>query len=374
MKRLAVLAAVASALAAPALAHATAPPPIARPNPVTYPIRLDYVDPLLGADGTTASLAPLEQGIDMAATRDSAFLRYQRIDDLGGFMPATVGSLALTSGGHDVLSPGRHASQIPLFSVAAGGAIDSFTFTGSPPSGPTPPPDNGNNPGISPPPPPSPENIPPPANQGFGGPPGGGHSGGGGGTTTTTTTGGGHRGGGTTTTTTQPPTTTTVVTTTVATTTTTNTPGGSGGGGGGGSGCSGGTCAAGACGVAGLSIDSSIPGCTLTISSATPGDSATETFTIQNTSGSAYTLSFMAGGANNNHLWQDLQMDLYDPSGGAPTPPLPMLTSWLGSFHVLTPLNPGQTVQYVVELYLPTTAGNADMGKTAVVDFTWSAA
>ena len=82
----------------------------------------------------------------------------------------------------------------------------------------------------------------------------------------------------------------------------------------------------------------------------------------------------MAGGANNNHLWQDLEMDVYDPSGGAPTPPLPSLTSWLGSFYTLTTLNPGQTVQYVVVLYLPTTAGNADMGRSAVIDFTWSAA
>jgi hypothetical protein len=125
--------------------------------------------------------------------------------------------------------------------------------------------------------------------------------------------------------------------------------------------------------VPGLSIDSNLPGCTLSIPTASPGDSASETFTIQNTSGSPYTLSFMASGANNNHIWQDLEMDVYDPSGGVPTPPLPLLTSWLGSFHVLTTLNPGQTVQYVVELYLPTTAGNADLGESAVVDFTWSA-
>jgi hypothetical protein len=375
VRLLAVFATTAGALAAPALAHAAAPPPIARPNPVTYPIRLDYTGPLVGTDGKTASLAPLQQGVIMAATVDAASLKYEKPDDLGGFIPATVGRFPLAGGGHDVLSPGRHATQIPLFAVAGGGAIDSFTFTGTPPSGPTPPPDNGNT-GITPPPPPSPGNIPPPANQGFGGGRGGG--GGGGGTTTTTTT----------TTTTHshpppPPTTTTTTTTTqqppppTMTTTqappTTTTTGGGGGGGGGGSGCSGGTCAAGSCGSAGLSVDSSLPGCTLSITNASPGDSVTEMFTLQNTSGSPYTLSFKAQGANNNHLWQDLQMDVYDPSGGAPTPPLPSLTSWLG-FHALTTLNSGQTVTYVVELYLPTTAGNADQGRSAVVDFIWSAA
>jgi hypothetical protein len=30
-------------------------------------------------------------------------------------------------------------------------------------------------------------------------------------------------------------------------------------------------------------------------------------------------------------------------------------------------------VLYVIVLYLPTTAGNADQGKSAVVDFTWQA-
>ena len=65
-------------------------------------------------------------------------------------------------------------------------------------------------------------------------------------------------------------------------------------------------------------------------------------------------------------------MDVYDPSGGAPTPPLPTVTSWFGT-NVLTTLNPGQTVHYVVELYLPTTAGNADQGKSASIAFTWSA-
>ena len=44
MKRLAALATALAVLAAPALAHAT--PPIQRPNPAIYPVRLDYTNPL----------------------------------------------------------------------------------------------------------------------------------------------------------------------------------------------------------------------------------------------------------------------------------------------------------------------------------------
>ena len=367
-RRAVLLGAVLAALAAPGLAHATAPT-IARPNPVTYPVRLDYVDALTGAGGTTADMAPLDQGVIAASVSDTVHLHYLRVDDLGGFVPAAVGAMALR-GGRNVISHGIRPSEIPLFSTSAGGEVLSFTFAWAPPGGATRP-DNGNNPGTTPPPPPTPGNVPPPANQGFGGRP----SGGGGSGSQTTTTTGGHGGGigGVTV-----PTTTTTATTPPATTVTTTagtTSGGGGGGSGGGTGagCSGGTCSAGACGSPGLQVDSNIAGCTITIAAASPGDSATETFTIQNTSGSPYALSFMASGANNNHLWQDLEMDVYDPSGGAPTPPLPPLTSWLGSAHALTTLNPGQTVQYVVELYLPTSAGNADQGKSAMIDFTWTA-
>jgi len=367
-RRAVLLGAVLAALAAPGLAHATAPT-IARPNPVTYPVRLDYVDPLAGAGGQTADMAPLDLGVIAAAVSDTVHLHYLRADDLGGFVPAAVGALALRAGGRDVVSHGIRPSEIPLFSSAAGGEILSFTFAGAAPGGVTPP-DNGNNSGTTPPPPPTPGNVPPPANQGFGGRPSGG---GGSGSHTTTTTPRGHHGGGVGGVTVP---TTTATTTTLPTTTTAGTTSGGGGGGSGGgtgAGCSGGSCSAGACGAPGLQVDSNIAGCTITIAAASPGDSATETFTIQNTSGSPYTLSFMASGANDNHLWQDLEMDVYDPSGGAPTPPLPPLTSWLGSAHALTTLNPGQTVQYVVELYLPTTAGNADQGESAVIDFTWTA-
>ncbi|HLX20743.1 MAG TPA: hypothetical protein VKR23_11380 [Gaiellaceae bacterium] len=371
MRRLVSAAAAAASLAAPPLAHAAVVPTIARPNPVTYPVRLDYIEPLVGTDGKTASLEPLGQGVIMAATRDATQLRYSSSGDLGGFARAVVGAAALQSGGREVVPSIAIKPQVPLFARAGDGAVLSYTFTHAP-TGATPPPDNGHVPGVAPPPPPTLGNVAPPANQGFGGRPSGERRGG----PTTTTRGRGGGGGAaggpsTTTTTTTPPPPTTVTTTAP---TTTGGGGGSGGGsGGGGSGCSGGSCAPGPCGVAGISVNSNIPGCTLTLSTASPGDSVSETFTIQNTSGSPYTLSFMAGGLNNNHLWQDLEMDVYDPVGGVPTPPLPPLTSWLGSFHGLTTLTPGQTVQYVVVLYLPTTASNADMGQSAVINFTWSA-
>lgn len=358
MRRLAAAAAVAGALAAPALAHA-ATPSIARPDPVTYPVRLDYSSPL-------ATLAPLGQASVAASRIDLASLAYLKTGDLGGFLPAPVGTIALASGGRDVLSPGTHESQIPLFAQWAGGAISSFTFA-RPPTGPTPTPDNGRGHGVRPPVPPMPGNVPPPANQGFGANGNGG--------------GGGSSGGGTTTTTKRPPpsttTTATTTTTTVPTTTTaaatvtTTTSGGGGGSGGGSTGCSGGSCSSGTCGTPGISITSSLPTCTISLTDAAPGDSVQETMTIQNTTGSPYTLSFKATGPNNNHLWGDLQMAVYDPSGGVPTPPYPPVTSWIGAFNTLTTLNPGQSVQYVILLYLPTTAGNADQGLSAVIGFVW---
>jgi len=111
-------------------------------------------------------------------------------------------------------------------------------------------------------------------------------------------------------------------------------------------------------------------GCVISITNAAPGDSVSEVMTITNTSDSPYTLSFRAVGPNNNHLWQDLEMDVFDPFLG---PTLSPLQLWLGTFHALTPLAPGATVQYEIELYLPTTAGNSDQGKSAVISFQWRA-
>jgi len=127
-----------------------------------------------------------------------------------------------------------------------------------------------------------------------------------------------------------------------------------------------------ACGVPGIAITRDHPGCVLTIAGARPGDSVSETMTVQNTSGSSYTLSLEAVGPNDNHLWQDLQMAVYE-QGTPPPAPFPPLLYWLAGFNDLTTLAADQTVNYVIVLYLPVTAGNADQGESAVVGFRWQA-
>ena len=351
MKRLAALATVLGMLAAPTLAHAA--PPVARPNPALVGIRLDYVN-ALPAPGV---LQPLGRRVIVAATDDRAFLRFSRPDDLGGFMPAALGTLALSSGGRDI-HPHAFPPQIPLFERAAGGEVSSY-FAGDGNAAVTP--DNGTLPvpglGVpTPPPPPTAANTVPPANQGFGGIPGAG------GTTTTTAA--------TTTTRAKPPTTTTTATTTTTSTITiaaTTTQAAGAGGGGGVGGGSGGTC-----GTSGLQIESNPPGCVVTLTAGGPGDSASGVMTITNTSSSVYTLSLKAEGANNNHLWSDLEMGVY-PQFTPPPSPLPPLAYWMAQFNDLTILNPGQTVAYVIVLYLPTTAGNQDMGLSAAITFRWRA-
>jgi hypothetical protein len=94
--------------------------------------------------------------------------------------------------------------------------------------------------------------------------------------------------------------------------------------------------------------------------------------TITNTSGTAYTLSLEAEDANHDHLWGDLQMGVY-PQFTPPPAPLPPLSYWTAQFNDLTILNPGQSISYVVVLYLPTTAGNGDQGLAAAIGFTWRA-
>ena len=352
MKRLAASAAILGALAAPALAHAA--PPVARPNPALVGIRLDYVN-ALPAPGT---LQPLGQSVIVAAIDDEAFLRFRQPDDLGGFMPAPIGKLALSSGGRDI-HPHAFAPEIPLFAHAAGDKVSSFLAgTGEA----TTAPDNGTLPvsglGVpSPPPPPTASNTVPPANQGFGGTPGG-DGGGATGTTTTTT----HA---TTTTTTTTAAATTTTTPTISTTTTQAASAGGGGGPSGGSG-------SGACGTPGLQIDSNPPGCVVSVASGAPGSSVSEVMTITNTSSSVYTVSLRAEGANNNHLWNDLEMGVY-PEHTPPPSPLPPLAYWIAQFNDLTTLNPGQSIAYVIVLYLPTTAGNRDMGLSASITFHWRA-
>jgi len=60
------------------------------------------------------------------------------------------------------------------------------------------------------------------------------------------------------------------------------------------------------------------------------------------------------------------------PLPGSPSP-LPPLVYWTTQYNDLDVLAPGETVTYVVELYLPTSAGNVDQGLAAVIDFDWQA-
>ncbi len=124
--------------------------------------------------------------------------------------------------------------------------------------------------------------------------------------------------------------------------------------------------------MAGIEVDTTAAGCTIAIANGAPGDSISETWTITNTTGAPYTLSIKADATPSNHLLDDLQMGVWDASGSPPVT-LPPLTSWVAGYSDLTTLNPGQTVQYDVELYLPTTAGNADQGKTVSITFHWHA-
>jgi len=368
MRNGAILLAVAVTALVPARVSRAAAPPagvpfVQRPNPALAGIRLDYEAPLQAAGGGTASLAPLQAGVTLAAVRDRAFLVYELRDDLGGFAPAPVGAFALSSGGRATVGTLDGAAEIPLFSRQAGGEENSFAFAGAP-VGPSGRPDNGKQPvpGIGVPipvPTPAPGNEPPPANQGFGG----GQKGGGGTTTTkrrppspTPTT-----------TTSPPPATATTSTTVTTARPATAGPRPGGGGGGGGTTPIGGP----ECGTPGISIHSNLSGCKIDAVDMNPGDSTSELVQIRNTSSSTYTLSLEATGTQ-NHLWQDLRMAVVEQGTPAPSP-LPPLLYWTTQYNDLTTLAPGETVTYVIELYLPSTAGNVDQSLAAVIDFDWQA-
>ena len=357
-----------AALAAPGIVHAA---PIARPNPILVSTQVDYVNPLRSASGGIASLAPLEQAVIEQAVSDQQYLAYQQRGDLGGFAPAPVGRHALVGNGRAIVGTARPPTQIPQFSLSGSGTIQAFAPTG----GATGPPDNGTTPlpGLGTPPaivPPTNNNTVPPPNQGFGGKPSPGTTTTPGTTTspqpgTTTTT--------PTTTTRPPPTTTTAPPTTTTTTTTTTTPT---------------TTTAptttttpppttttpppsSSCGTAGLSIVIDNATCRLYAVNMAPGDSVTEHATITNTSDQTFDLSMRASGVT-NRLWDDLQLGVWPVNTAAPSP-LPGLLLWTTQYNALTTLAPGQSITYVIELYLPQSAGNADQGLTATIDFNWKA-
>jgi hypothetical protein len=380
MRRVVGLAGVAGALlvAAPA-ALAAGPPPIQRPNPALAATRVDYVNPIVDADGHVHTLAPLLQTVMAEAVSDQRYLSYQQRDDLGGFVPAPVGGSAASTGGRPIVGIRTKTAEIPRYAAAVDGTIRSFAFVGGPPeAGGTP--DNGQQPvpglGVPPTaPPPSNTNTVPPPNQGFGGapsPPG---------TTTTTapapattepTTPTSPAAPTTTTTTTRPaPTTTTATTTTTtspAATTTAATsaaeppppepPAAT-------------TATGASCGTTGLSITSDHDTCRINATNMAPGGAASEVMTIRNDSDSTFTLSVRAVGTP-NRLWDELTLGIWAVGTAAPTP-LPPLLWWTAQDNAIGTLRPGQTVSYNVVLYLPTSAGNDTQHTTAVIDLQWSA-
>lgn len=391
MRRFALVVSLASvALAAPGLAHAA--PPIARPNPLFVGISLDYISPLRTPSGGVATLDELDPAVTNKAVADLAYLNYQRVDDLGGFIPAPLGG-GYNLGGRAVVGAANKA-QIPLFGTYATTKVRSYTFTGALPNGPLPPAQGGATfvPGLGVPPavpPPTNGNTTPPANQGFAGKPGG--------TTTvsvTTTvgsptteaTGTTTTNGKTTTrqkTTTRPNTTTAPATTTAPTTTTTPTtpittttpttstepttttsptttsshssPGPTD------------------CGTIDVSVTSDL-NCKFVITNAKPGDSIIENYTIVNTGNTGYDVSLQITNDDppDNHLWGDLTMGIWETPGAAPNP-YPPLSDWTPSHITLDHLNPGATIHVRVECLLPTTAGNIDMRMAAVMTLNWKA-
>jgi hypothetical protein len=360
--RLALLAAAAACalqLAAAALASA---PPVARPNPSLALLQVDYAAPPAGPGGKPATFAPLDPSVIDAAVADEAFLSYQLRDDLGGFLPAPVGALALQgTSGHVLAGKENGPAEIPELARAAGGDVNSFAFVGEAP--PTRP-ESGSQP--VPLPPPANGNTPPPPNQGFGGvappppsPP----------ATTTTRTRGGTTSPSTTTRPKPPPTRPTTAsvpatqTTTAASTTTasvsTTTSGSSP------------PLAGTSCGTAGLTILSNHSTCVLYATNMAPGGAVAEVFTFRNDADVPVTLSMRASGAQ-NLLWNFLRLGIWQ-VGTAPPSPLPPLLWWTTQSNTLTRLDPGEVVKYNIELLLPTSAGNNVMGLTATIDFNWRA-
>jgi hypothetical protein len=102
-----------------------------------------------------------------------------------------------------------------------------------------------------------------------------------------------------------------------------------------------------------------------------PGGATSEILTVTNTTGAGYTLALKATGTH-NALWDELELGVWE-QGDPPPSPLPALVYWTTGFHDLRTLAPGQSVTYVVQLHLPTSAGNDVQNLTAVIDFNWRA-
>jgi hypothetical protein len=319
-----VLVGVVVALAATSAASGRRTQPVLRrPNPLFVSLGLDYVNPIPAPGGGYALLEPQTRPVINASVTDLKFLEYARHSDLGGFISAPLGWLAIGTcrpkvNLSDDPCPGvtitgkLGPTQIDLYSRnQVSGRINSYTWlhglgrskrscaacgTLVFPGG-------------------LPNNTPlPPANQGFGGrtkkprqP--------------------------------KPP---------VAVGTDT-----------------------GDCGTRGISIVSNLPKCRIYVVNQEPGDGTFEKMKITNTTSVPYILSLHATGTP-NRLWQDLEMGIW--VQGQPVPsPLPQLRFWTAQYNEIQVLQPGQVVHYLIELYLPLSAGNADQKLPAVIDFNWRA-
>jgi len=359
------------ALAAPAIAHGASK--IQRPNPLFVTLKLDYISPLPTPTGIgEAVLTPVQFKTTNQSIRDLQFLKYARIDDLGGYMPAKVGATSQKGGQRLV---GRsNKPEIPLYGIYERNLVRSYTWLHGIGAGALTNEGGGAVfvPGLGVPPvvaPPTNGNTAPPANQGFAGRPGG---------TVTTTIVTTVQGSTTLQTTTSTGRTTTKKRTTTARTTTTTTPG---------------TTTSPQpptvftttttptttgssppppppptdCGTIDVSVNSDL-NCLFIITNAKPGDSIVENYTIVNTGSVGYDLSLNITNDNppDNHLWNDLTMGVWETPGAAPNP-FPPLNDWVPSFITLDHLNPGQSLHLRFDCLLPTTAGNADMHLAAVM-------
>ena len=335
LRALVLLGVVVALAVASAASGQQTQPVLRRPNPLFVSIGLDYVNPIPAPGGGFAMLDPESQPVIPSSVKDLRYLEYEKRDDLGGFIPAPQGWLAIGScrpkvNLSDKPCPGVNLgkglngkSQINFYSNnQVNDKINSYTWLHGLGLG------KGKcaacnlvgPPGLFP------STSPlPPANQGFGGQ-------------------------------TPPPPKPPKTPVTVGNDT-------------------------GDCGTKGISIISNLPkrtvagqpvnACVIYVINQAPGDGTFEKMKITNTTSVPYTLSLRATGTP-NRLWQDLQMGVWIDGQAAPSP-LPPLHFWTAQYNDLQVLQPGQVVHYLIELYLPLSAGNADQHLPAVIDFNWHA-
>lgn len=102
-----------------------------------------------------------------------------------------------------------------------------------------------------------------------------------------------------------------------------------------------------------------------------PGQGAVEHVKITNDSGDPFTLKIKVQGTQ-NAFWNELQLGIWEHNTPAPVP-LPALLLWTTQENTLTTLPAGDSIEYDIELALPSSAGNADQGKLATIELVWHA-